>query len=153
MKHRLVFLALLAALAALFAAGCGGGGDSSGGGDPASVVPAQVPFYMDFTLRPEGDTKTNIEALAKEIAGIEDLSGLIVSELEKSASDEGESFDFEKEVEPWLGKKGGLFLPEYGEGNFEGYGAALQAEDEGEAREFVDNQVESSSEDFKDGSY
>jgi Protein of unknown function (DUF3352) len=153
-KSRPVLLALFAALAALLAAGCGGGGDeSSSGGDPASVVPAQAPFYMDFTVRPEGETKQNIEALAKSVAGIDDLGGLIVSELEKDASDEGEGFDYEKEVEPWLGEEGGLFLQEYEEDDFEGYGAAVQAEDEDEARSFVDKQVENSDEDFKDGSY
>jgi hypothetical protein len=152
-KSRPVLFALLAALPALLVAGCGGGGGSSSGGDPASLAPAQVPFYMDFTVRPEADTKQNIEALAREVAGVDDLGGLIVSELEKSASDEGEGFDYEKEVEPWLGKEGGLFLQKYEEGDFEGYGAAIQAEDEGEAREFVDKQVEASDEDFKDGSY
>jgi len=153
-KLRLVLLALLAALAALFASGCGGSSsDSSSGSDPASVVPAQAPIYIDFTLRPEGETKQNIEALAKEIAGIDNLGDLIVSELEKSANEEGEDFNFEKEVEPWLGEEGGLFLQEYEESDFEGYGAALQTEDEGEASEFVDKQVEASDEDFKDGSY
>jgi len=149
-KPRLVLLALLAALAALIATGCGGGGDdSSSGSDPAAVVPAQAPIYIDFTVRPEGETKTNVEALAKEIAGVDDLGGLIVSELEKSADDEGEEFDYEKEVEPWLGEEGGFFLQEYEEGDFEGYGAAVQTEDEGEASEFVDKQIEAADE----GSY
>jgi hypothetical protein len=91
-KLRLVLLALLAAFAALFVAGCGGGdGESSGGGtDPASVAPPGVPMFMDFTVRPEGATKQNIEALAKDIAGIDDLGDLIIGELENEASEEGE---------------------------------------------------------------
>jgi len=153
-KHRLLLPVLLAALAALFVAGCGGSDDSgSGGTDPASVAPADAPVFIDFTVRPEGETKQNLESLAKQIAGIDDLGGLIVEELEESATEDGEEFDFEKEVEPWLGEEGGLFLQEYEEEDFEGYGAAIQATDEEEAREFVDKQVESDEESFEDGSY
>ncbi len=154
MKHRLVLPVLLAALAALLVAGCGGGnGGGSGGTDPASVAPAQAPVFVDFTIRPEGETKQNLEALAKEIAGVDDLGGLIAEELEGSASEDGEAFDFEKEVEPWLGEEAGLFLQDYEEEDFEGYGAAIQTSDEAEAREFVDKQVESGGESAKDGSY
>src|SRR4051812_42577116 len=151
-KLRLVLLALLAALAAVIAAGCGGGGDSSIT-DPASVMPAEAPLYIDFTLQPEGETRKNIETLAKNLAGIDDLGGLIVSELEKSAAEEGEEVDFEKEVEPWLGEQGGLFLREYSGEDFEGYGAAIQAGDEDAAREFVDKQLEAEDEAPKSGSY
>lgn len=152
-KLRLVLSAFLAALAALLVAGCGGGDDSSGGSDAATLAPATAPVFIDFTIRPEGATKTNIEELAKKLAGVDDLGGLIVSELESSASEEGEELDFEKEVEPWLGERAGLFLQEYEEEDFEGYGAAIQTEDEDAAREFVDKQVESGDESFEDGSY
>jgi hypothetical protein len=153
-KLRLVLPALLAALVALFVVGCGGGGsDSSSGTDPASVMPAKAPFYLDFTLQPEGETKKNIETLAKDLAGIDDLGDLIVTELENSASEEGEELDFEKEVEPWLGEQGGLFLREYAGEDFEGYGAAIQTSDEAAARDFVDKQLESEDEAPKSGSY
>jgi hypothetical protein len=152
-RLRLV-LSALAAVAALLVVGCGGGDDSSsGGGDTATLAPPSAPVFIDFTIRPEGATKANIEALAKELAGIDDLGDLILSELENSASEDGEELDFEKEVEPWLGERAGLFLQEYEEEDFEGYGAAIQTEDEDEAREFVDKQVESSDESAEDGSY
>lgn len=151
-KLRFVLPALLAAFVAVLVAGCGGGG-SEGGGDPASLAPAKAPVFIDFKVRPEGEMKTNIDALAKKIAGIDSLGGLIVSELEKSSSEKGEEFDYEKEVEPWLGEEGGLFLREYEEGNFEGVGAALQTEDEGEAREFVEKQEKAKEEAPREGSY
>ena len=154
LKHRLVLSALLAAVATLLVAGCGGGGESGGGGtDPASVAPARAPIFIGFTLRPEGETKQNIEALAKEIAGIDDLGGLIVEELESSAAGDGEELDFGKEIEPWLGDEAGLFLQEYEEEDFEGYGAAIQTSDEEEARGFVDKRVEASDEVAEGGSY
>ena len=152
-KLRLAFPALLAALAALFVAGCGGGSDDSGSTDAAALAPPQAPIFIDFTVRPEGETKQNIEALAKDLAGIDDLGGLIVGELEKSAAEDGEEVDFEKEIEPWLGEKGGLFLQEYEEDDFEGYGAAVEATDEDAARDFIDKQIEADDEESKDGSY
>jgi hypothetical protein len=153
-KLRLVPFLLLAALAALLVAGCGGGDDGGGGGtDPASVAPATAPVFIDATIRPEGETKTNIEALAQKIAGVDDLGELIVEELEGSASDDGEELDFEKEVDPWLGDEAGIFLQEYEDDDFEGYGAAIQASDEEEARSFVDKQIEADDEAAEDGSY
>src|SRR3954469_1626445 len=143
-KSRLVLPALLAAFAAVVAAGCGGGGGDSSGADPATVAPSSAPIFIDFTVRPEGAAKTNIEELAKKLAGVDNLGDLIVSELQNSASSEGEELDFEKEIEPWLGEEGGLFLQEYEGEDFEGYGAAIQTEDEGEAQDFVDRQTEQS---------
>lgn len=153
-KLRLVLPALIAALAALFVVGCGGSDDGgSGNADPASVVPVQAPIFIDFTVRPEGATKENIESLAQKIAGIDDLGDLIIGELENEASDDGEEFDYEKEVEPWLGAQGGLFLQEYEDDDFEGYGAAVQTSDEDAAREFIDKQLEDEDEAPEEGSY
>src|SRR5690349_12149552 len=107
-KLRLVLPVVLVALAALVVAGCGGSDDGgSGEADPASIAPAKAPVFIGFTVRPEGETKENIETLAQKIAGV-DLGDLIVTELENDAAEEGESFDFEKEIEPWLGEEGGI---------------------------------------------
>jgi hypothetical protein len=153
-KLRLVLPVFLAALVALLVAGCGGSSDSgSSGADPATLAPASAPIFIDFTVRPEGATKTNIEELAKKLAGVNNLGDLIVTELENSASSEGEELDFEKEIDPWLGEEGGLFLQEYEGQDFEGYGAAIQTEDESEAQDFVNKQAEQSDEKVEDGSY
>jgi hypothetical protein len=153
-KLRFVLPTLLAAVAALFVVGCGGSGDdSSDGTDPASVAPPQVPVFIDFTVRPEGETKQNLDALAKELAGVDNLGELIVTELENSASDDGEELDFEAEVEPWLGDRGGLFLQDYEESDFEGYGVAFQTSDEGASKDFIDKQLESNDEPAEEGSY
>jgi hypothetical protein len=152
-KLRFVLPVFLAGLGALLATGCGGGGDSSSGIDPATVAPADASVYVDFALRPEGETKKNIEALAKTFAGVDDLGGLIAEKLEKSSAEGGEEFDFEKEVEPWLGEDGGFFLRGYKNENFEEMGAAFQTSNENEAREFVDKQAEGKSEGSKSGSY
>jgi hypothetical protein len=153
-KLRLVLPVLLVTLAALAVAGCGGGGnDGSGGTDPATVAPAKASVYLDFTIRPEGETKKNIEALAKSVAGVDNVGGLIAEELEKSAEEDGEEFSFEKEVEPWLGEEGGLFLQGYSDENFEEIGAAVQTTNEDDAREFIDKQLAAKGEGSKSGSY
>jgi hypothetical protein len=152
-KLRLPLSVLLAALAALVLASCGGSDDGSGETDPAGVAPAEAPIFINFTVRPEGATKENIEALAQKIAGIDDLGDLIISEFEAEASEDGDEFDYEKEVEPWLGERGGIFLQEYEDDDFEGYGAAIQTSDEEAARDFVDKQIEADDETAEDGSY
>lgn len=153
-KLRLLLPALVVALLALFVAGCGGGDDDGGGsGNPAGVMPAAAPVFIDFTLQPEGETKQNIDDLAQTIVGIDNVGDLIVSELESAASGDGEEFDFEKEVEPWLGDQGGLFLQEYEDDDFEGYGIAIQTSDEDAARDFVNEKVEASDEPSRDSSH
>lgn len=154
-KLRLVLPVFLAALVALFAVGCGGGDDGgSGDTDPASIAPAKAPVFIDFSVRPDAETGKNIDALAQRIAGIDSVGDLIITELESSATEDDEEFDYEKEVEPWLGEKGGLFLQEYEEDDFEGYGAAVQTSDEDAAREFINKQIErDEDEEVKDGSY
>ncbi len=153
MKARLV-LPALAATAALAIAGCGdsAGGDS-GGTDPASAAPAKSPLYIEAVVQPEGELKSNVDALARSIAGVDNLGDLIVSELEKSANDSGEPFDYEKEVAPWLGEKLGLFFESYDGDDFTGYGAAVQTTDTDATQAFIDDQAKSSDGPARDGSY
>ena len=150
-KARPVLL-VATATAALAIAGCGGsGGDSSA--DPATLAPPKSPLYIEAAVQPEGELKSNVESLAKSIGGIDDLGGLIVSELESSADDSGEELDFEKEIEPWLGEKGGLFFQEYDGDDFEGYGAAIQTTDADATQDFIDKQAETGDEVPEEGSY
>ncbi len=151
-KLRLVLPAVLLALGALVAAGCGGGGSGGSGTDPASAAPAGTPLYIDFTVHPEGEAKANIEALAQKLAGVDDLGGLIVSELEESATEEGEEIDFEKEVEPWLGERAGFIYPKFEGGDFHDFAVAVQVTDSGEAEAFLDKQTSSGREKFEAGS-
>ncbi len=150
-KLRLVLPLLLAAIGAVLAAGCGG--SSGGGTDPATVAPANTPIYIDFTIKPEGETKANIEELAHKLAGVDDLGALIVTELEESADEEGEEVDFEKEIQPWLGERAGFIYPRFEGGDFRDFAAAIQVTDAGEAEAFVENQAESGDEKFEDGSF
>jgi hypothetical protein len=150
-KARLSLIAA-AALASLVVAGCGDS-DSGSGSDPAALAPPAAPLYLEAALQPEGELKTNVEALAEEIAGVDDLGSLIVEELESSATDSGEDFDYEKEVQPWLGEKGGMFFQEYDGEDFHGYGIAVQSTDTDATQAFIDDQTATSEDPVEDGSY
>lgn len=153
MKARLVLLLLAAALAALVIAGCGGGDSGGGSDDPASVAPADSPLFIEFAIQPEGELKSNIQALAKNLAGIDDPGTLIVDLLEDEATDSGEEFDFEKEVEPWLGEKGGMFFGRFDGEDFDGYGIAIEATDTDAAQQFIDDQIVGGDDPTESGSY
>jgi hypothetical protein len=148
MKARYALLALAALLAAALAvAGCGGSGDGndSSGADPASYVPKTAPVYVEATLLPSGETKSNIEALAKNVAGIDDLGGQIVKELEKAAGAEGEEFEYGTEIEPWLGEKVGLYIADYDGEEFNEAGLAVQTTNPDEAKAFLEKHAKTDS--------
>ncbi|HEX5713651.1 MAG TPA: DUF3352 domain-containing protein [Solirubrobacterales bacterium] len=153
MKIRLVLISALAALAALVAAGCGSSSSADSGSDPAALAPPTSPLYVEATLQPEGELKTNVDALAEQIAGVDDLGGLIIEELESSASDDGEELDFAKEVEPWLGEQAGMFFQKYDGEDFHGYGVAIQSTDTEATQAFIDDQTATSEDPVEEGSY
>jgi hypothetical protein len=132
-------------------AGCGGGGDSSS--DPASVVPAGAPVFIEAKLQPEAKIAANVEALAKQVAGIDNLGETIVEKLESSVDPGEEPLDFGKEIEPWLGEKAGLYIEGYDGDEFETGGVAIETTDSGAAEEFLEKRVESGDEKVKSDSY
>lgn len=137
-------LVLLAALlAAVLVAGCGGGSSSGGGGeDPARLAPTDAPVYVEANLAPDSEEADNLNELADTVVGIDDIGEFITDELEKSALGEGEKFNYEEEVEPWLGEKAGLYFSEIEGGDLSGLGAAVETTDAGEAEEFIEKRIE-----------
>jgi Protein of unknown function (DUF3352) len=145
-------VATAATVALLALAGCGGG-DSSGS-NVAELAPPGVPVFAEGTLQPTGELKADTDAVAKQVAGVDSLGALIVEELESSARDEGEPFDFAKEVAPWLGERGGLFFDRLDDDeDLTGLGMMVESTDTGATQEFIDNQVEGSKHPYKSGSY
>jgi hypothetical protein len=150
-KPRLVLPVLAAAAALALFAGCGGG-DGSSSTDPASVAPAETPVFIEARIQPTGELRTNLEAIAGRL-GVDDLGGTVVSYLEQSALSSDEPFDFEREVQPWLGESAGVFLTEFDGNDFEGGGFAIEVTDTGEAQDFIDKRSESEEPKAKDESY
>jgi hypothetical protein len=149
MKVRLALI-LAALAAALVVAGCGGGAGSSS--DPASLAPPDSPVFVEVT-RPEGEAARNVESLAKRIAGVEDLGGLILSEIESSSEESGNEFDYAKEVQPWLGERAGIFLQKYDGSDFSQIGLGVETTDSEAAKEFIEKKLEEGDEAPEDGSY
>lgn len=152
MKPRPFLAALALAALIAFAAGCGGSGSS--GSQVAELAPPGAPVFVEGTLRPEGELKSNAEAIAERVAGIDNLGEYIVEKLESSARSEGEPVDFAKEVEPWLGERAGVFFEQLEEGNeFSGAGAIVESTDTDATQAFVDTQVRISKDPYKAASY
>ena len=152
MRRIALILAALAA-AALVGAGCGGS-SSGGGGDPASLVPQNVPFYFEVNLAPGGKTSEELDELADTVLGIEDVSAFIGEKFEAAVTPgKGETLDYEKEVEPWIGEKGGLYLQEYDGGDFHDAGIVLETSNVGEAEETFENKNDESAEPSEEGEF
>jgi hypothetical protein len=147
-KTRLALVPVLASFA-LAISGCGGGGGSS---DLATFAPPGSLVFVEGSVRPTGELKSDVDAIAKKVAGVDNLGDLIVSKLEGSARDEGEPFDFAKEVEPWLGEEGALVwsAEDVDSNNPE---IVLESIDAGATQRFIDAQVESSPSPYRHLSY
>jgi hypothetical protein len=147
-------LILIAALAAILVAGCGGGSSGGGGGEPASLAPETTPVYLEASLAPEAKVSEELDELAQNVLGIENVGDYITEKIESSVVvSEGERFNFEEEVEPWLGEKVGLFLKEYDGNDFKGGGIALETSNPGETEEFFEKHVEEATEKAEEGEF
>ena len=70
-------VALALAVAAWAIAACGGGDDTTGpsGPDPAALVPADAPVYVDAVVRPEGDQADEVDSALSKLLVTDDVSG------------------------------------------------------------------------------
>ncbi len=146
-----IALPLLSVIALAGIAGCGGGSSSP---ELADLVPPGSLIYVEGDVQPSGAVKTNVDSLAQRIAGVDDLGGLIVEELESSADGSGEKLDFDKEVAPWLGERAAIsFARIDGDGDPAGYDILLPATDTEAAQATIDRQAKISDDPVKKGSY
>jgi Protein of unknown function (DUF3352) len=150
MKSRLLLAALAASAPIVLLAGCGGG---SSGADLAKLAPPGAPVFVEGTLRPSGELKSDVDAIAKQVAGVDNLGEYIVEKLESSAQQDGEPFDYAKEVEPWLGDRAGVFFEKLEGSDFSGTGAIVESTDTGATQEFIDAQVKGSKDPYRAASY
>ena len=118
------------------------GGDDEAADGPAAVVPASAPLYVDLTLRPEGEAKTSAEAALGTILDESDPGAELISLIEEQAKKEGEEFDYEEDVEPWLGERFSVFLTKIGEDDESEGGFIIETTDSDAALEFINSQEE-----------
>lgn len=101
--RRLVAGALLVLV--LPVAGCGGASHSgsSGGTDPASVVPARAALYAEVTVRPGGDQAAAVRALGQKIGKTDNVAAELVKAIDQGLKKNGATF--KTDIDPWLGDK------------------------------------------------
>ena len=92
------------AVVVLGLAGCGGSA-GDGNADPAKAVPPSS-VYFEMVVKPEGDQRERMEALAGKLLRTEDPGGKIVELFE--SLDEGPDGAFERDVKTWLGRRVGI---------------------------------------------
>lgn len=131
----------LVAVAAITVPVAGCGSSSSAGGnagvDPARFLPASTPLYLEALVRPEGDLRANVRAVARKLLRTDDPTQKITDLIDKALRGQGASY--RADIEPWLGDRVGFALTGIGGGAASGDGvAALASRDDGKAQAFVD---------------
>jgi hypothetical protein len=156
MRGSRVFIAMLLAalVATLVVAGCGGGsGSGGGGGEPASLAPKKASIYLEADLAPNAKASEELDLLAQNIFGIDDVGEFVSEKLEGAALGEGGKFNFEEEVEPWLGEKAGVYLTGYDGKKFSGFGLVIETTNGGEAEEFLETRAVAGGNEDKEGEF
>jgi hypothetical protein len=147
------FAVLVAFLVAGCGSGSGGGSNSSSSNTPATLAAPGSVVYVEGDLKPTGALKSNVDAIANKIAGIDDLGEFVVSELESSADDEGEPVDFATEVEPWLGKTAGVAFEHLEGEELSEPLIAIQTTNAKATQKFIDKQAGGGKDPYKDLTY
>ena len=106
--------ALVLALTALVLAACGGGGGGDEGADPAKIAPRSTLVWLTAQVRPEGDQKAAVDAIAKKVFGTNDPGQRIQDLLNKSIRDSGSKVSYQDDIEPWLGRRAGVAVTSLG---------------------------------------
>lgn len=145
---------VLAAIVALLIAGCGSSSDSSSdGSELANLASPGSLVFAEGQLQPKGELKQNVDSVAKAFTGGEGLGQFVISELESSARAEGESLDFAKEVEPWLGERGAVAFEHLDAGELSEPLIAIQTTNSTSAQAFIDKRTKQGEDPSKDVSY
>jgi hypothetical protein len=153
-KIRYAIPALVAIVALFLVAGCGGGSDSSSSGsDLADLAAPGSLVFVEGQLQPKGALKQNVDSVAKTFTSGEGLGAFVISELESSARQDGESFNFANEVEPWLGEVGGVAFERLEAGELSEPLIAIETKDPAATESFVDKRTKESSDPSEDVNY
>jgi Protein of unknown function (DUF3352) len=143
---RATALLLTCAVTALTAAGCGESA-SGGEGDPAGLVPANAPLYVQATIRPEGELREGALAAIGKVMRTDDPAGRLQELVNEALAEERDGLTWEKDFAPWLGEEAGVWA-----GNFQAdepsFAAIVQTTDAEEARAAIQRFKETGDETF-----
>ncbi len=135
-----MFIALFSALALALSA-CSGSDSAAEiadlGPDPATMVPADAPFYMEVVIRPEGDLGSDLESALSKLLVTDDAGTMIEGAIDESLA--GDGLTYGEDIAPWLGSRAGIYLNGYDVKSDEVEGAGVVAvTDADAAQSFID---------------
>jgi hypothetical protein len=104
-------LSLLCVLAALTFAACGESGSPGGDSDPASLVPAGAPVYLQAAVQPQGERRDDALAAAGKIMRTGDPAAKLRELVDKGLADDG--LTWERDFAPWLGEDAGIWATNF----------------------------------------
>ncbi|HEY6760809.1 MAG TPA: DUF3352 domain-containing protein [Baekduia sp.] len=143
---RLVGLLVVVCGVAVPVAGCGEASSRSGAGgdtDPAALLPASAPVYVEAQVRPSGQMAVNLDAVAGKVLGTSDPGAKVVGWIDGAL--EGSGASYAKDVAPWLGARAGVAVMSVGGGGGAGGSprdvdvvGAVASRDDDAAQKFVD---------------
>jgi hypothetical protein len=133
---RPLVLTLVLALCAAIAAGCGSSSGSGGDDDPAALVPAGAPVYVEAVVRPEGKVRSDLEGALKKILRTDDPNAKIQQLIQDA--DKGEKVTFKDDVEPWLGDRVGVAVTALHKGRDADFAAIIASTDDAKAQATID---------------
>ena len=135
---RLLVLTLVLALSAAIVAGCGSSSGSGGDDDPAALIPAGAPLYVEGVVRPDGKVRSDLEGALKKILRTDDPG----AKIQQLIDDSGKSDDitFKDDVEPWVGSRVGFAITALHNGQNADYAAVIASKDDGKAEKLLAKQ-------------
>jgi hypothetical protein len=135
---RVLVLTLVLALCAAIAAGCGSSSGSGGDDDPAALVPATAPVYVEAVVRPDGKVRSDLEGALKKVLKTDDPG----AKIQKLLDDSGKTDDvsFKDDVEPWLGNRAGVAITALHNKQDADYAVLIASKDDGKAQDLIDKQ-------------
>ena len=135
---RLLVLTLVLALSAAIVAGCGSSSGSGGDDDPAALIPAGAPLYVEGVVRPDGKVRSDLEGALKKILRTDDPG----AKIQQLIDDSGKSDDitFKDDVEPWVGDRVGFAITALHNGQDADYAAVIASTDDDKAEKLLAKQ-------------
>lgn len=106
---------VVACAAAAVIAGCGGAPAGNPDADPAKLAPASSPVYVGAVVDPRGDLGAATRSAAGRILHARDPGARIVGLLDR-IGDRDCPRGFSRDIEPWLGRRAGIFVSSIGGG-------------------------------------
>jgi Protein of unknown function (DUF3352) len=121
-------LSAAALLAAAVIAACCGSGPGAGGTDPAALVPASAPVYVEAVVRPDGAQAADADGALRRILRTTDPGAELVEMIDRAGRDKG--LTWARDIEPWLGERVGAAMPSAGGGRSDGIVVAASTDDD-----------------------